>query len=431
MDRRVLFHVKHSSPPDLSILPVTAAKPCCRGLTPQPRHPYGRPVLPSLDAALRSDLVSLEAQHRIRFCPAVAGVSRTSATVDDQPLLSFCSNDYLGLADHPALASAAAASAARSGIGSGASRLVAGDLPEHRELEAGLSTFLGVEAVLLFPSGYQTNLGVLPALAGPGDLVLCDHANHASIIDACRLSRARISFYRHIDVSSAEQRLVRLAPTARRKLIVTESLFSMGGDIAPLADLAALAKAHGAALIVDEAHALGALGPGGRGLCRDAGVTPDILIGTLGKAFGTAGGFAAGTRTLREYLVNHSRTFMFTTAPPPLIAAAALAALNIVRGPEGEARRLALASRVRQLRGLLSQLPAGSPGSPIFPILLGTDRAALDASRALRTRGFFVQAIRPPTVPDGSARLRITLSANHRPGDVDSLAQAIGPLIPQ
>ena len=367
----------------------------------------------------------------MRSCPAVAGVSRTSPTVDDQPLLSFCSNDYLGLADHRALASAATAAVARSGFGSGASRLVAGDLPEHRELETGLSTFLGVEAVLLFPSGYQTNLGVLPAIAGPGDLILCDHSNHASIIDAGRLSRARISFYRHLDVSSAEQRLVRLAPTARRKLIVTESLFSMGGDIAPLADLAALAKAHGAALVVDEAHALGALGPGGRGLCREAGVAPDILIGTLGKAFGTAGGFAAGTRTLREYLVNHSRTFMFTTAPPPLIAAAALSALNIVQGPEGDARRLALASRVRQLIGLLSKMPAGSPGSPIFPILLGTDRAAVDASRVLRTRGFFVQAIRPPTVPSGSARLRITLSANHRPGDVDSLAQALGPLIPQ
>lgn len=389
------------------------------------------PVLPSLDAALRADLASLEAQHRIRSCPAVAGASRTTATVDAQPLISFSSNDYLGLADHPALASAATAAIARSGFGSGASRLVAGDFPEHRELEAGLSTFLDVQAVLLFPSGYQTNLGILPALAGPGDLVLCDHANHASIIDACRLSRARLSFYRHLDVSSAEKRLATLAPTARRKFIVTESLFSMDGDIAPLADLADLATAHGAALVVDEAHAIGALGPGGRGLCREAGVAPDILIGTLGKAFGTAGGFAAGTRTLREYLVNRSRTFMFTTAPPPPIAAAALAALNIVRGHEGDARRAALGSRVLQLRSSLSQRPCGSPSSPIFPIILGTDRAAVDASRVLRTNGFFVQAIRPPTVPDGSARLRITLSANHRPADVDSLAQALAPLIPQ
>ena len=389
------------------------------------------PVLPSLDSALRADLLSLEAQHRIRSCPDVSGASRTSLTVDAQPLLSFSSNDYLGLSNHPALASAATAAMARSGFGSGASRLVGGDLPEHRELEAHLSTFLDVESVLLFTSGYQTNLGILPALAGPGDLVLCDHSNHASIIDACRLSRARPSFYRHLDLSSAEKRLLALAPTARRKLIVTESLFSMDGDIAPLADLAVLATKHGAALVVAEAHANGALGPGGRGLCREAGVTPDVLVGTLGKAFGTAGGFAAGSATIRKYLVNRSRTFIFSTAPPPPVAAAALAALKIIRGDEGNARRDALASRVLQLRGQLSQEPRGVARSPIFPIILGTDRAALDASRVLRTHGFFVQPIRPPTVPDGSARLRITLSAAHSPADVDSLAQALGPLIPQ
>jgi 8-amino-7-oxononanoate synthase len=380
---------------------------------------------------MRADLVSLDAQHRIRSCPAVAGPSRTGLTVDAQPLISFCSNDYLGLSGHPALASAAAAAIARSGFGAGAARLVSGDLPEHRELEAALCTFLDVEAVLLFPSGYQTNLGVLPALAGPGDLVLCDHANHASIVDACRLSRARLSFYKHLDVSSAEKRLTALAPVARRKFIVTESLFSMDGDIAPLADLSALAAKHGAALLVDEAHAIGALGPGGRGLSHEAGVTPDILVGTLGKAFGTAGGFAAGSGILRKYLVNRSRAFIFSTAPPPPVAAAALAALKIIRGDEGSARRDALASRVLQLRGRLSQEPHGSPGSPIFPIILGTDRAAVDASRVLRTRGFFVQPIRPPTVPDGAARLRITLSASHRSGEVDSLAQALAPLIAQ
>jgi 8-amino-7-oxononanoate synthase len=307
--------------------------------------------------------------------------------------------------------------------------LVSGDLPEHRELEAALSAFLDVEAVLLFPSGYQTNLGVLAALAGPGDLVLCDHANHASIIDACRLSRARPSFYRHLDLSSAEKRLLELAPTARRKILVTESLFGMDGDIAPLADLAALATKHGAALVVDEAHALGALGPSGRGLCRKAGVTPDVLIGTLGKSFGASGGFAAGSATLRKYLVNHSRTFIFTTAPPPPVAAAALAALDIIRGDEGDARREALADRILQLQSRLHPKGPGLPRSPIFPIILGSDRAALDASLALRARGFFVQPIRPPTVPDGTARLRITLSASHHAKDVDSLAQALASLI--
>ncbi len=308
------------------------------------------PVLPSLDADLRADLVSLEAQDRIRSCPAASGPSRTNPTIDAQPLLSFCSNDYLGLSGHPALASAAAAAIARSGFGAGASRLIAGDLPEHRELEAALSAFLDVEAVLLFPSGYQTNLGVLCALAGPGDLVLCDHANHASIIDACRLSRARPAFYRHLDVSSAEKRLLALAPPARRRFLVTESLFGMDGDVAPLAELADLARKHDAALIVDEAHAIGVLGPGGRGLCHDAGVRPDVLIGTLGKAFGAAGGFAAGSATLRRYLVNRSRTFIFTTAQPPPVAAAALAALHIISGDEGQARREALANRVLQLQ---------------------------------------------------------------------------------
>ena len=388
-------------------------------------------MLPSLHAALQADLDSIEAQDRLRSCPATAGSSRTTPTVDARPLLSFCSNDYLALSGHPALASAAAAAVARSGFGAGASRLVAGDLPEHRELEAGLSAFLDAEAVLLFPSGYQTNLGVLAALAGPGDLVLCDHANHASIIDACRLSRARPSFYRHLDVSSAEKRLLALAPAARRKFLVTESLFGMDGDIAPLADLAALAMKHGAALVVDEAHAIGALGPGGRGLCHEAGVVPDVLIGTLGKAFGAAGGFAAGSRTLRNYLVNRSRTFIFTTAAPPPVAAAALAALDIVRGDEGNTRREALADRVLQLRSRLPSLAGGLPRSPIFPIILGPDRAAVDASRVLRAGGFFVQPIRPPTVPEGSARLRVTLSAGHDPKDVDSLAQALARLIPQ
>jgi 8-amino-7-oxononanoate synthase len=309
--------------------------------------------------------------------------------------------------------------------------LIVGDLPEHRELEAALSAYLNMEAVLLFPSGYQTNLGVLAALAAPGDLVLCDHANHASIVDACRLSRARPSFYRHLDVSSAEKRLLSLAPAARRKILVTESLFGMDGDIAPLADLAALASKHGAALVVDEAHALGSLGPGGRGLCHEAGVTPDVLIGTLGKAFGSAGGFAAGSSILRKYLVNRSRTFIFTTAPPPPVAAAALAALDIIRGDEGNARRNVLAERVLQFRSRLPPKARHLRQSPIFPIILGPDHAAVAASHALRARGFFVQPIRPPTVPDGTARLRITLSASHLPTDVDAFATALAPLIPQ
>jgi len=388
-------------------------------------------VLPSLDDDLRADLLALEALGRNRSCPSCAGPSRTTPSVDAQPLLSFCSNDYLGLSSHPALASAAADAIARSGFGAAASRLVAGDLPEHRELEAGLSRFLDVESVLLFPSGYQTNLGVLTALAGPGDLVLCDHANHASIIDACRLSRARPAFYKHLDPSSAEERLLALAPAARRKFIVTESLFGMDADVAPLATLAALAKEHGAALVVDEAHALGVLGPGGRGLCREAAVTPDVLVGTLGKAFGAAGGFAAGSATLRNHLVNRSRMFIFTTAPPPAIAAAALSALTIIEGAEGQRRRDALGRLVVQLASRLPHAAHPHPHAPIFPIILGSDSAAVTASRVLRESGLFVQPIRPPTVPEGTARLRITLSASHQSKDVDALSQVLAPLIPQ
>jgi 7-keto-8-aminopelargonate synthetase-like enzyme len=205
----------------------------------------------------------------------------------------------------------------------------------------------------------------------------------------------------------------------------------MDGDIAPLAELAALARKHGAALVVDEAHAIGVLGPGGRGLCHEAGVRPDVLIGTLGKAFGAAGGFAAGSATLRQYLVNRSRTFIFTTAPPPPVADAALAALYIIAGNEGQERREALADRVLQLRSRLANKVPAFSRSPIVPIILGPDRAAVDASRVLRASGFFVQPIRPPTVAEGTARLRITLSASHHPKDVDSFVQALAPFIPQ
>ena len=388
-------------------------------------------VLPSLDADLQIDLAALEQQRQTRSCPAISGSSRTAPSIDGQSLISFSSNDYLGLASHPTLATAATDAIARSGLGAGAARLVSGDLPEHRDLEAALAAFLNVESVLLFSSGYHTNLGVIGALAGPGDLLLCDHANHASIIDACQLSRARTSYYRHLDLESAEKRLPPLAPPARRKIIVTESLFSMDGDVAPLADLAALARKYKAALVVDEAHAIGALGPDGRGLCHRANVSPDVLIGTLGKAFGAAGGFAAGTATLRKYLVNHSRTFIFTTAPPPPIAAAALAALQIIRGPDGHARRNALAARILQLQSLFPSAPPTSPPSPILPIILGSNTAALLASNALRASGFFVQPIRPPTVPDNTARLRITLSATHKPEHIVALANALATTIPR
>ncbi len=376
------------------------------------------------------DLGLLEQRDRGRSCPPASGSDKTKPSLHDQDFVSFCSNDYLGLTCHPALANAASAAIARSGLGAGASRLVSGDLDEHRQLELSLARYLNTQAALLFPTGYQTNLGVITALAGPGDLVLSDHLNHASILDACRLSGARPAFYRHLDPASAESRFRTLGPKARRRILVTESLFGMDGHIAPLAALADLAKRHDAALVVDEAHALGVHGPQGRGLCAQCKVAPDVLIGTLGKAFGASGGFAAGSHTLRDYLVNHSRTFIFTTALPPPIAAAALAALKIIEAEQGQALRDTLAHNASQLASALPLAHRPSPSTAIFPIVLGPDAAALQASRHLHDNGIFIQAIRPPAVPEGTARLRITLSAAHKPSDIQALAAALAPILP-
>jgi 8-amino-7-oxononanoate synthase len=380
-------------------------------------------VLESLATALARELKELDATDRRRACPPAAGPSRTHPSVSDRPLLSFCSNDYLALACHPALARAAASANDRSGFGAGASRLVSGSLAEHRELEVALATWLQTPAALLFPTGYQTNLGVITALAGRDDLIISDAANHASIIDACRLSRAEIAVYPHRDATAARALLGSAGSRHRRRFLVTESLFSMDGDVAPLADLAELARAHDAALIVDEAHAIGVFGPEGRGLCAAAGVRPDVLIGTLGKALGSHGGFAAGTTDLVDILVNRARTFIFTTAGPPAVAAAAREAVAITSGPDGDLRRASLMARIQQLQAALGlDRPATTP---ILPFVVGPDRSALELSARLRATGFFVQAIRPPTVPEGTARLRITLSAAHQPGDIEAFARAL------
>lgn len=385
---------------------------------------------------MEAELATLARADRLRACPPVSGASRVNVLVAGQPRLSFSSNDYLGLAQHPALAKAASEAADRDGFGASAARLVSGDLPAHRALEDRLAAFLGRQAALVFPSGYQTNLGVVTALAGPDDVVVSDALNHASLIDGCRLSRARIAVYPHADAAAAA-RLLAEARSARRRLLLTESLFSMDGDAAPLAALTAAAEAHDAVLIVDEAHAFGVLGPRGRGLCAATGVEPDVLIGTLGKAVGAAGGFVAGARALRDLLVNRARTFIFTTALPPAVAAAATAALDLIDGPEGDRLRALLtahsgwlAARLAALRPVDLPGSVPCPGSPILPFVLGSEARALAVSAELSRRHIFVPAIRPPTVPAGSARLRITLSAAHQPRElealVDALAGAIG-----
>lgn len=384
-------------------------------------------MLPSLAQQISLDLQRLRSGSRLRSCPDLAGSSRVHVNLAGRALVSFCSNDYLGLACDPRLRSAAADAASASGFGAGASRLVSGNLPEHLALEAALAAFLSLPAALLFPTGYQANLGVLTALAGPEDLIVVDRAVHASILDGCRLSRAKLAVYPHLDADAADHHLNRLGPTRRRRFLVTESLFSMDGDVAPLAALASIAKANDAALLVDEAHAFGCLGPSGRGLCAQQGVEPDVLMGTLGKAIGASGAFVAGTTNLRDYLLNHARSFIFTTAPPIPVAAAAHAALRILSSSEGDHLRHRLRYLVLQLRASIG-LPVDPHAAPIVPIIVGADQPTLDASLHLQARGLFVQAIRPPTVPEGTSRLRLTISAHHTEQDVAELAQALADL---
>jgi 8-amino-7-oxononanoate synthase len=322
---------------------------------------------------------------------------------------------------------AAAEAAAREGFGAGSARLVTGDLPAHRALERDLASYLRRPSALLFPTGYQANLGVLGTLAGPHDLIVSDALNHASLIDGCRLSRATVAIYAHADADAAIAALSHPGPF-RRRFLVTESLFSMDGDAAPLAKLGEAANVRDAIFVVDEAHALGVLGPAGSGLCAQAGVDPDVLIGTLGKAFGSAGGFVTGSAPLRDYLLNRARTFVFTTSLPPPVAAAAGAGLQVAAGPEGDLRRARLASNKQRLLASLgprSILPVVSPVGPIIPLILGADARALAIARLLRARGIFVPAIRPPTVPEGTARLRITLSSEHSDAEIDAVVTAL------
>jgi 8-amino-7-oxononanoate synthase len=385
---------------------------------------------------LEAELAALAAADRLRSCPETAGASRVHPSIANQPRLSFCSNDYLGLASHPRLISAATAAAHRDGFGASASRLISGDLTAHRELEASLATFVGLPAALVFPTGFQANLGVLTALAGPNDLIVSDALNHASVIDGCRLSRAEIAVYPHADAQAAAH-LLAAGTGYRRRILVTESLFSMDGDAAPLEDLARAAGEHDAIFIVDEAHAFGVLGPSGRGLCAAAGIVPDVLVATLGKALGAAGGFVSGELALRAILVNRARSFIYTTALPPPIAAAAAVALDLVAGPEGDRLRSRLAGHRTSLGESLTKLgladrPKGArpAAGPIVPVRLGSEARALAASATLAERGIFVPAIRPPTVPVGSARLRITLSAAHQDDDLAALVAALARLAP-
>ncbi len=377
-----------------------------------------------------AELEALGAKGLRRALEPIESAQGPVVTVGGRALVNLCSNDYLGLAAHPAVRAAAAAAAEREGAGSGAARLVAGDLPVHRALEARVAAWKGREAALLFGSGYHANAGVPAALVGRDDAIFSDVLNHASIVDGALLSRAELVRYRHCDAGELAELLAR--SRARRKLVITDAVFSMDGDAAPLRELADACDRHGAMLYVDEAHSAGVLGPGGAGLAAALGVSDrvDVHMGTLGKALGAFGAYVAGERRLIDLLVSRARTFVFTTALPPPACGAALAALEVVAAEPGRRTRLE-ALGARMSAGLTALgFDVSRVVSPIFPVVLGTEARALAAAAALRERGFFVRAIRPPTVPRGTSRLRVALSAAHTEAQVDGFLSALAELLP-
>ena len=380
------------------------------------------PGLPQLRAALGELSARGLRRERLTVGGFAAGGARVLTTAAGE-LIDFSSNDYLGLARHPALAAAMAECAARCGAGSGASHLVTGHGAEHEALEAELAAFTRRPRALLFSTGYMANLAVLTALAGPGQRVLLDRLSHASLIDGARLSGAALRRFAHADPEAA-RRLAR-TPFA---LLGTDGLFSMDGDLAPLPALAQLAQAHGAWLAVDDAHGLGVLGAGGGGTLEHFGLTVrevPVLVGTLGKAFGSFGAFVAGEHDLIEFLLQRARPYIYTTALPQPVAAATRAALALAVSEPW--RRAQLAAHVQRFRARAQAagIPLLPSQSPIQPVVLGCAAAVLEAQRALAAAGYCVVAIRPPTVPPGSARLRVTLSAAHTGAQVEGLVQEL------
>ena len=364
-------------------------------------------------AALRAALEDLEQRNLRRY-----------RRVPPRDAVNFCSNDYLGLSAHPEVVQAFADAVMKYGVGSGASHLVTGHSSAHQILEEAVAAFTGREKALVFSTGYMANMGIIDALADQNAAIVSDKLNHASLIDGCRLSGAEVSRYRHADSDHATERLAAIGPEVKSRLLVTDGVFSMDGDLAPLPELALAARRANAWLVVDDAHAFGVVGGTGRGSCEHFGLSSDdvpVLVGTFGKAFGTFGAFVAGDADLIDYLVQKARPYIYTTALPPAVAAATFAALEVAQRDSW--RRERVLAHARRVHGVLG-LP-GTSVSPIVPIILRDEARALAASRELEARGFLVSAIRPPTVPAGTARLRVTLSATHEESQVDALIAAI------
>lgn len=379
----------------------------------------------SLPQALAAELAELERDGRWRRRRLLETPQGARVRVDGRDYIAFCSNDYLGLAASPELVEAAREGAARYGVGAGASHLVLGHSTAHGELERRLAEFTGLPRALLFSTGYQANLGVVTALLGRADGVFADRLNHASLNDAALLSRADFRRYPHLDLAALEQLLER--SRARRKLIVTDAVFSMDGDVAPVRELVALAERHDAWLLLDDAHGFGVMGPQGRGVLARSGVrSPRVIyMATLGKAAGVFGAFVAGEADVLEALVQRARAYIYTTAAPPLLAHVLLKSLDLIRG--GEERRDQLRRLARRLQECLrlERWNLAPSESAIQPLIIGANHEAVAVSEALAGTGLLVPAIRPPTVPQGTARLRISLSAAHSIHDVERLAASL------
>lgn len=397
------------------------------------------------DRELSARLDTLKEQGLFRELRRVDSTQGTHLQVGDRRLLNFSSNDYLGLASHPVLREAAIQAVERYGAGSGAARLLCGSLAPHHELEAALAAFKGTAAALTFSNGYATALGAITALVGAGDVVVIDRLAHACLVDAARLSGAKLRVFAHNNLEDLE-RILQWADRRKsgtetggpgrraRTLIVTESVFSMDGDQAPLREIVALKERHGAWLMVDEAHATGLFGEHRRGLAEALGVAEriEIQMGTLGKALGAAGGYVAGSRTLVDFLVNRARSFLFSTAPVPAQAAAARAAIELVRADAGARLRDRLWETARLAADALRTAGWAMPTTPgfIVPLMLGDESRAVEAARKLREQGLYLPAVRYPTVARGQARLRVTLTAAHTDADIDQLAAALAAAVP-
>jgi len=373
-----------------------------------------------------SELAKLASDGLLRKLRPLDSSAGPRVERDGKALINFGSNDYLGLAHHPRVIESFHEGIQRFGAGSTASRLVCGSLPPHQTLECRIAEYKGTTAALTFSSGYATALGVIPAVVGKNDTVLLDKLSHACLVDAARLSGATLRVFPHNDVAKLSRMLttLRAKSASSRILVVTESVFSMDGDLCPLAEIISACEQHNAMLLLDEAHAIGVLGPHGMGLAEELGLQHRIAfqMGTLSKAIGLSGGYVAASREWIDLTINRSRSFIFSTAPPPAITHAALTSLEIIRSPEGESLRQRLVSHLNTI-----QRPGAR--SPILPFIIGSNEATLAAAATLESLGFLVPPIRYPTVPRGSARLRVSLSADHSRQEIEALAVAISDLL--